>query len=201
MEMTFLILYCRLNGQGNQKGLIWDNLLPLSKMSYQEKSPCKSPFCMVVAQQVSRKNTYNFNFARSFSLFSSVKESRSIASSAVLCWTFIIFLIMFSASVSAPSFRPSILPSSRIFSSRSSNVMYSTLHFLCCLASFTCRHLALEYVWQEAFHDAIHNFIIAWAGNSTSWKHLVTGLGNCLLPGGGKISHRRSIVYVFYKSP
>ena len=55
MEMTFLILYCRLNGQGNQKGLIWDNLLPLSKMSYQEKSPCKSPFCMVVAQQVSRK--------------------------------------------------------------------------------------------------------------------------------------------------
>ena len=37
MEMTFLILYCRLNGQGNQKGLIWDNLLPLSKMSYQEK--------------------------------------------------------------------------------------------------------------------------------------------------------------------
>ena len=142
-------------------------------------------------------NTHTFNFARSFSLFSSGKESRSIASSAVLCWTFKIFLIISNASDSAPSFRPS----SRIFSSRSSSVMYSTLHFLCCLASFTCRYLAPEYVWQEAFHNAIHNFIIAWAGNSTSWKHLVTGPGNCLLPGGGKISHRRGIVYGFYKSP
>ena len=33
MEMTFLILYCRLNGKGNQKGLIWVNLLPLNKVT------------------------------------------------------------------------------------------------------------------------------------------------------------------------
>ena len=46
-----------------------------------------------------------------------------------------------------------------------------------------CRYLALEYVWQEAFHGAIHNFIIAWAGNSTSWKHLEKDLeiASCLV--------------------
>ena len=44
----------RVKSKGNQEGLIWDNLLPLSKMSYQEESPCKSHFCMAVAQQVSR---------------------------------------------------------------------------------------------------------------------------------------------------